>query len=326
MKITAAFFFVILLSIESHSQSLDASISNIANDIAQKVSKKNKVKLALADFLNNEGKVDALTEYIRQELELKLINADNLQVMDRKHFRKLLEENHLQSQGLIDEYVAKSAVAFIKIDGLVLAEITYMGDQVKIKVTVTDIATSLMYAASSSELINDVAIKNLLEPEVKICSECGGKGTVQTQTKCTACSGNGSIVCSYCKGAGRGSGLSIGTECGICNGKGKLGCNICSGQGKIISYQTCPKCNGKVQIKSRSTTPGEIQVGRPGKVEICPECIGTGKLKHEGSCSNCLGTGKLVIKFNYVDCSYCAGTGNKTTFNICSKCKGTGKL
>ena len=164
-----------LLGVESYSQGLDACISNIANDVAQKVSKKNKVKLALADFLNNEGKVDALTEYIRQELELKLINADNLQVMDRKHFRKLLEENHLQSQGFIDESVAKSAVAFIKIDGLVLAEITYMGDQVKIKVTVTDITTSLMYAASSSELINDVAIKNLLEPEVKICSECGGK-------------------------------------------------------------------------------------------------------------------------------------------------------
>ena len=332
MKISIVFFVVMLLGIESHSQSFDASITTLATDIAQKVSKKNKVKLTLADFVNNEGKVDALTDYIRKELELKLINADNLQVMDRKHLTKLLEENHLQSQGLIDESVVKSAVTFIKIEGLVLAEITYLGDQIKIKVTVTDIGTSLMYAASGIEITSDITVKNLLEPEAKICSECGGRGTVQIYTNCTACGGSGGRVCSDCRGTGKRSGMTVGSyiTCEACNGRGKFSCNVCSGKGKIISYQTCPKCNGKVQIKAGSTTPGEIQVGRPGKIEICPDCTGSGKIKNDVSCSSCNGSGEAPFgpasNWEKRPCRTCSGKGTKILVAVCTRCNGKGKL
>lgn len=328
MKHAINFVILFLFCITSFSQKLDLSITNLANDITQKVTKKNIVRLALTDFVNGDGKVDALTNYIRQELETKLINADNLQVIDRKHIKLLLSDNKLESEGLINESVAKSSSAFIKVDAWVLAEITYLGEQVKIKITVIDVTTSLMYAAASSELIDDIAIKNLLDPEEKVCSMCGGKGVVQTQTTCTACAGKGSIVCKDCNGTGKRSGMTVGSyiTCEGCNGRGRFTCNGCSGNGKIITYKTCPKCNGKVLIKSSTATQSNSQ----GKVEICPDCLGAGKMKTEVSCNSCGGTGRAPFgpasNWENKPCKACSGKGTKVLLAVCTRCNGTGKL
>jgi DnaJ-class molecular chaperone len=325
MKSFFAICLSLLLCFEGTAQGLDQSIGRIAEELAQKVARKNKPRLAIADFVNSEGKVDPLTEYIRQELELKLINAAELQVMDRKHMTRLLEEHHLQSQGLINESVVKSAIAFIKIDGLVLAEITYLGGQIKIKVTVTDVTTSLMYAASASDLISDPAIKNLLDPDIKVCPECGGKGTVQEQAVCKTCSGGGGITCSRCRGTGKGEGLSSAINCDVCNGRGKLNCTACNSTGKNVFYKTCPKCNGKVQLKDGSV-PGTSRNGKAAKVEICPICVGEGKIRDSRKCSGCVGTGRLVIRGSITTCPTCKGTTSETYFDPCAKCNGTGKL
>jgi RecJ-like exonuclease len=327
MKFIITIFLATLFNVECYSQQLDQNISEIANDLAQKVSKKSRVKLALTDFVNSEGKIDALTSYIRDELELKLINSDyDLQVIDRKHIQLLLSEHHLQSEGLIDETTAKSAISFIKIDGWLLAEITTLGDQIKIKVTVTDVSTSQIYAASTSGLISDIAIKNLLEPEIKVCTECGGKGVVQIQTTCTSCEGNGSYKCSDCKGTGRRPGMTVGSyiKCETCNGVGKIECKICSGNGKIISYKTCPKCNGKVQLPTSSTQINQT------KMEFCSDCAGTGKIKVQTTCAKCSGSGQVPFgptsNWEIKPCQYCSGKGQIISYKTCPKCNGTGKL
>lgn len=324
-------FITVFLCFNGLSQSLDSIITAMSREIGYRVSKKNKVKITLADFTNNEEKTDALTEYVRREMEEKLINEDNVQVMDRKHLKKLLEENHLQSQGLIDESVVKSAVAFMKIEGLVLGEITYIGDQVKIKVTVTDISTSNMYAASSSGLISDNAIGQLLDPEVKPCSECGGKGSTQIITTCLGCNGFGGQICKDCRGTGKRSGMTVSSyvSCEGCNGNGKFNCNGCSGKGKLISYQTCAKCNGKVQIKSVGTQTN-LKSDAPNKIEICPDCLGGGNLKNEVYCTSCNGSGEAPFgpssNWEKRPCRSCAGKGKIEVIKNCFRCNGTGKL
>ncbi|MFN8250243.1 MAG: hypothetical protein U0V75_00070 [Ferruginibacter sp.] len=326
MRVVISILALLFFSVNSYTQQLDQSITEIANDLAQKVVKKQRVKLALTDFVNSEGKTDALTDYIREELEMKLINNENnLQVIDRKHIKLLLSEHHLQSEGLIDETTAKSAISFIKIDGWVLAEITSLGDQIKIKVTVTDISTSQIYAASASSLITDVAIKNLLDPEIKICSQCGGRGTVQTVSTCATCSGKGSYSCSDCKGTGHRPGMTVGSyiTCEACSGKGTFSCKACSGNGKLISNQTCPKCNGKVRLPGKNAT-NQIPA------QICDACVGKGKIKEESSCEKCGGSGEApfgaVSNWERKPCSSCKGKGQIVTYKSCSKCNGTGKL
>lgn len=326
MKTLYVFLLAALISMESQAQELDQSITKIAEDFAQKIAKKNRVKLALTDFVNSEGKTDALTDYIREELEAKLINAPaDLQVIDRKHIKLLLSEHHLQSQGLIDESTAKSAISFIKVDGWILAEITTLGEQVKIKVSAIDVSTSQIFAASSSGLITDKAIKELLDPEIKLCTECGGKGVVQFQLTCTSCEGKGSFICSVCGGAGKRDGAFRGSyiSCESCNGTGKVICKACSGSGKAISYKTCPKCNGKVQL------PTDNQPGR-ARLQLCVACNGNGKFTVQVSCEKCGGSGEAPFgpssNWERKACRSCSGKGQITSLKICSKCNGTGRL
>lgn len=327
MKFILALLLTVFSSSECYSQQLDENISRIANDLALKVSKKNRIKLALTDFVNTEGKTDALTDYIREELELKLINSDvNLQVIDRKHIKLLLSEHHLQSEGLIDESTAKSAISFIKVDGWIVAEITMLADQVKIKVTVTDVSTSQIYAASASGMISDKAIKDLLDPEIKICSECGGKGVVQFQSTCSSCNGSGKFMCTACNGLGKRDGMTVGSyvSCEKCGGTGKLTCQVCAGSGKIISYKTCPKCNGKVRFQTFNSQGNNITL------QICDECNGTGKIKTQTVCGSCGGSGEAPFgpssNWERRPCKTCSGKGYLVTVNACRKCNGTGKL
>jgi DnaJ-class molecular chaperone len=315
-----------LLSFKGLTQSLDSSITALVHEIAHTVSLKNKVKLTLADFLNNEGKVDALTEYIWRELEEKLINEPNIMVMDRKHLKLLLEENHLQSQGLIDESVVKSGVAFTKIEGLVLGNITYIGDRVKIKINVTDIGSSFIYASASSGLIRDAAIKNLLEPEVKVCTQCKGKGATESIDVCRKCSGKGSSVCEECLGNGVVKGVYGNyPRCTRCNGFGKYTCKACSGKGEAILYQVCNKCNGKIQNGVTITQPHNNLDDRHG-LDPCPDCMGSGRKKEQMNCQTCMGTRSVMRQYQMMVCPNCSGRGEIDIIYNCPKCNGTGKL
>ena len=158
---------VIFLVGTVHSQGLDQNLKLAATDIAQKIIKKNKTQIAVADFVNNVGKSDALTQYVTEQFEMGLINAPGeVQIMDRKHIKQLLLDNHLQSEGLIDEARARSAISFIKVDGWALGEITSFGDQIKISVKVIDVSTSLIYAAYTTDLISDPTIKKIIQSAI----------------------------------------------------------------------------------------------------------------------------------------------------------------
>jgi hypothetical protein len=185
MKFWVFIYALLCLNYVSIGQDIDRTLKFGAEDIAKKVIKKNKSHLAIADFVNNVGKTDALTTYITQQVEMNLVNAEgDIGIIDRNHIKQLLSENHLASEGLIDETTAKSAVSFIKVDGWVMGEVTSFGDQIKITIKVVDVISSMMYAAYTSELITDPAIKKLLEstevqkqPTTPVNNDCLVKNT-----------------------------------------------------------------------------------------------------------------------------------------------------
>lgn len=222
----------------STTSNLDHELKLLSDDLAAKVFRKNKVRLALADFGRSSDKNDPSFIYIREQIEMNLINADNLQVMDRKHIQALLDEHNLDDEGYISERTAKSAIAFIKVDGWVLGEITKFGDQVKIQLKVIDVSTSQIYAVSTSNLID--------MSELRKCNECNGTGVLHSKTTCITCKGSGGETCYSCGGVGNPYNGLTGKKqaCETCAGKGKIGCNVCRGTGQMTASHTCSKCQG----------------------------------------------------------------------------------
>ncbi|MES2651091.1 MAG: hypothetical protein V4663_05090 [Bacteroidota bacterium] len=219
---------------DTRSKDFDKVLQNLAEDLAAKVAKKNKFKLALADFQSDDPKSPA--NYIREEIEMHLINADKMLIMDRKHIQALIKEHKLGWEGMLDESVAKKSIAFIQVDGWVLGEITTFGNQVKVQLKAIDISNSQIFAVATSELLDIKVLKD--------CTECNGAGMRLSKASCTHCGGKGGPRCSVCDGRGS-SGL--GGTCEFCMGKGKQVCKECSGTGQMNLSSTCTRCKGTGQ-------------------------------------------------------------------------------
>ena len=85
-------------------------------------------------------------------------------------------------------------------------------------------------------------------------------------------------------------------------------------------------CYGKVQLGSAN---GGTQTTIK-KIEICPECNGSKKLKEEVICSHCGGSGEMPFgpgsNWERKACLYCSGKGKKIIYTKCPTCNGTGKI
>ncbi|MBO5933533.1 MAG: leucine-rich repeat protein [Bacteroidaceae bacterium] len=124
----------------------------------------------------------------------------------------------------------------------------------------------------------------------KICTGCGGDGTIIKT--CTECRGSGkvTIVCTLCDGAG---GWYYDTKCPYCisgltckvcgivsgctnpNQHGLALCGRCDASGYITSFDRCDVCSGK---------------GNKGE-KTCPTCNGA---QIKLTCSSCNGCGEVI--------------------------------
>lgn len=243
-------FLVIICLVTSqmiYAQSLDQQLTLAGEDLAAKIIKKGKKRVALLDFTAENGQVNALTRYIQEFIEFHIINTD-LEVLDRKHLKLLLSENRLQSDGLINEATAKSAVGFTKIEGWILGEVISDGDEVTVRLKVLDIGTSRVFAASMMEKVSDSKVSAIMQP--KTCYTCKGTGHIDSKVQCSACQGTGGPRCQNCGGSGV---MNTGfggnpPACAFCKGYGKIKCSVCKGTGQEIQRNVCLTCKGMGKI------------------------------------------------------------------------------
>jgi hypothetical protein len=80
------------------------------------------------------------------------------------------------------------------------------------------------------------------------CNNCAGKGSIidsytGNKINCTWCAGKGTNPCTWCQAKGN-------VPCTWCTSTGKVSCKTCYGKGILTKNITCPKCEGKGQIRA----------------------------------------------------------------------------
>jgi len=127
------------------------------------------------------------------------------------------------------------------------------------------------------------------------CSDCNGRGQIQSNGTCPTCSGAGQATCNQCQGQGK-------YECSNCKGEKKFVCSNCKG----ATYFTCSNCGGKTNF-------------------TCSNCNGSG-YSGNGRCYTCNGTGKTwCYTCNKTGKTWCY-TCNKTGYTWCYTCNKTGSI
>jgi len=151
------FFLIILLclfSFNSYSQStIDKSLSEISNDIADKLSQKNQKKIVvlyITDIHNNQS---VAGKYIADVISYNLVNNPlNFLVFDRENLSEITEAKKLIDEGYIDAAKAKELGKILAVDAIIIGNYTVLPSTLKLSLKALDVNSGLVVAASMKDL------------------------------------------------------------------------------------------------------------------------------------------------------------------------------
>ena len=141
----------------------DKDIKALAGTFADTLSKKSKKTVAVVDFTDLQGNVTELGRYLAEQVSVALAMTDKgVEVVDRTHLKALLQENKLNSSGLIDPATARKLGQIAGVEILVTGSLTPFGDSVQLAVKALDTTTARIIAASTTDIAKTKAIEELL--------------------------------------------------------------------------------------------------------------------------------------------------------------------
>ena len=222
-------FTLIISPINSFSQSdYEKQTAAFSIDLANKIKASNKTRVAVSDFLDNDGNLTELGKAIAEDIGVGIVNNGNgvFQVMERSNLNAILKEQKLSSTGLIDPETAKKLGKLKMVDAVIVGNITPFGNSFRVTIKILDTETGMSIAAAAGNIAGTDDIKGLFAKKVMIfgqssnslrtdssttetnsksskCSKCIGEGTIFVKGPCIDCKGTGRINCLQCSGTGQ---------------------------------------------------------------------------------------------------------------------------
>jgi len=92
---------------------------------------KKKVKIAVFNFVDLDGKTTRLGKFISEELITNLFQTKKFEVVERNLLEKILKEQELSASGMIDEESTKKLGKILGVDAICTGTITDFGDYLK---------------------------------------------------------------------------------------------------------------------------------------------------------------------------------------------------
>ncbi len=147
-----SFFFFTPLFGQSNNK-YDEKMVAIAKNVANKIRNKSEnLKVAVWDFtstLKTKGKQDELGEFVSQDFAIHFANInDRIRVLDRDHFKQIMLEHGLNSEGYIAPETAKKIGQFTQADAVITGTVDVGYSSLILRIKIIDIETASQLAAS----------------------------------------------------------------------------------------------------------------------------------------------------------------------------------
>ena len=135
------------------AQTYEEQINKLSGEMAEKITRANKQRVAVVDFTDLEGNVTQLGRLIAEEFSVALAGAGKgFRVVDRTHLNSIIKENKLSATGLIDPKTARELGKFAGVEALITGTIVSSGDNIRITIKILDTETAEIIDATAGNL------------------------------------------------------------------------------------------------------------------------------------------------------------------------------
>lgn len=141
---------------------LDQRVSELSQQIANKMSAKQKTTIAVVEFTDLQGNVTDFGRFLAEELITRLYDAERFKVIERQLLKKIIAEQKLSLTGVVDPTSAKQLGKILGVDAIVTGTITNLAQSLKVNARLISTETGEVFAVASTEVFKDESVMGLL--------------------------------------------------------------------------------------------------------------------------------------------------------------------
>lgn len=142
--------------------SLDQRVSELSQQIATKMSAKQKTTIAVIEFTDLQGRVTDFGRFLAEELITRLYDTEKFKVIERQQLNKVIAEQKLSLTGVVDPASAKQLGKLLGVDAIASGTYSDLAQSLKVNARLISAATGEIFAVASTEIFKDESVTRLL--------------------------------------------------------------------------------------------------------------------------------------------------------------------
>jgi len=148
---------------------LQEGMNELAVKIIEKSVSKGKTSIAISYFPHINGDKSELSNYIADELVLKLFDVpnSNIEIIERGQLNQIFHEMNFNMTGVVDSKTIQQLGKVHGVGALVLGSITEMGESIRINARLINTETGRVFSAAGTTISKTATIKTLLTRMLK---------------------------------------------------------------------------------------------------------------------------------------------------------------
>lgn len=150
------------VALPSTQGSLDQRLSELSQQIAGKMTAKQKTTVAVVEFTDLQGNTTDFGRFLAEELVTRLMETEKFRVIERQLLNKIIAEQKLSLTGVVDPSSAKQLGKILGVDAIVSGSVTSLAQSLKVNARLISTETGEIFAVASAEIFKDESVTGLL--------------------------------------------------------------------------------------------------------------------------------------------------------------------
>lgn len=146
------------------NDALDKIVSDLTTELFMQLPADQDYKIAVADFLNQNNQKTKLSNFISEDLIIKLTNSSssNIKVLERQRLNSILEEQDRMTSGVLKQATSEKIGELLGADSIIIGRYYSIKKEIHLMAKLVSIESGYIYSATKLVIDKDELIHSLL--------------------------------------------------------------------------------------------------------------------------------------------------------------------